>query len=149
LSASNQCKGEAFVTKFSADRSTVIYSTYLGGSGRDEGNAIAVDSSNNAYVTGSTLSTDFPIRGGWQSENGGKSDAFVTKLSVDVSALVYSTYLGGSRDDVANAISVNAEAVAVVAGRTNSPDFDLNDPIQLDCQKDSNGVCTQDGFVAV
>ncbi|HET6466520.1 MAG TPA: SBBP repeat-containing protein, partial [Nitrospiria bacterium] len=79
------------------------YSTYLGGSNDDEGYGIAVDGSGNAYVTGFTLSTDFPTASPEQSAcfvgGTGCHDAFVTKLNAAGSALVYSTYLGGSSDD--------------------------------------------------
>jgi hypothetical protein len=82
------------------------YSTYLGGSGEDLGNGIAVDSSGNAYVTGRTTSTNFPTANALYAANGG--DAFVAKLNAAGSALVYSTYLGGSGDDGGNGIAVDS-----------------------------------------
>ena len=94
--------GDAFVTKFNAAGSALVYSTYLGGGDSDHGESIAVDSAGNAYVTGSTLSTDFPTVNAFQSTFGGgnsgeSGDAFVTKFNAAGSALVYSTYLGGER----------------------------------------------------
>src|SRR5712692_9912408 len=88
------------------------YSTYLGGSAEDFGNAIAVDASGNAYVTGGTLSTDFPTKNPSQSASGGRGDAFVAKLDSTGSALVYSTFLGGSGDDFGNGIAVDASGNA-------------------------------------
>src|ERR1019366_7185252 len=82
----------------------LIYSTYLGGSGADYGFGIAVDSSGNAYVTGWTNSTDFPTMNPLQPANRGYSNAFVSKLNLTRSALVYSTYLGGSGEDFGEGI---------------------------------------------
>ena len=90
---------DGFVTKLNADGSALLYSTYLGGNGFDRAEAIAVDDAGNAYVTGRTSSGDFPMANPLQPANNGGSDAFVTKISADGSALVYSTYLGGSGDD--------------------------------------------------
>ncbi len=103
----------------------LTYSTYLGGSGSDNGNAIAVDSLGNAYVTGGTTSTNFPIanaqwRGG--NRNAGLEDAFVTKLNTNASgstSLVYSTYLGSGGDDEAFGIAVDSSGNAYVAGFAN------------------------------
>src|SRR5207302_11096849 len=76
------------------------YSTYLGGAGDDAANAIAVDSSGNAYITGYTGSPNFPLQNPLQSVNGGGgSDVFVAKLNAAGTALIYSTFLGGAGDD--------------------------------------------------
>ena len=101
----------------------LVYSTYLGGSGGDQGNSIAVDGSGNAYVTGVTDSTDFPTVNSMQSTNGGDYDAFVTKLNPTGSALIYSTYLGGDGIDDGNGIAVDASGNAYVTGRTDSTNF--------------------------
>jgi hypothetical protein len=98
------------------------YSTYLGGNGDDEGQAIAFDSSGNAYVTGNTASTNFPVVGG-VGTHVGSADVFVTKIKADGSSLVYSTYVGGSGDDSGNAIAVDAAGDAFVAGGTASTNF--------------------------
>ena len=87
-----------------------MYSTYLGGSGDDFGHGIAVDGSGNAYVTGYTNSTNFPTTNPLQASNGGGTDAFVTKINAAGSARVYSTYLGGSGDDVGKASRWTARA---------------------------------------
>jgi len=115
--------GDAFVTRLAATGSTLVYSTYLGGSGFDEGSAIAVDASGNAYVTGDTGSINFPIMGGaFQTASGGAIDAFVTKLASNGSGL-YSTYLGGNGDDQGAGVAVDAGGNAYLAGFTSSTNF--------------------------
>ena len=90
------------MTKLNPTGTALVYSTYLGGTGYVQGAAIAVDTAGNAYVTGYTDSTDFPTTAGaYQTTSGGGDfyDAFVTKLNPTGTALVYSTYLGGTGDD--------------------------------------------------
>jgi beta-propeller repeat-containing protein len=119
--------GDAFVAKLSTDGSSLMYSTYLGGSGPDSGFGIAVDPSGNAYVTGYTGSTDFPTTSGavQRTKGGfdGSPDAFVAKLSADGSSLTYSTYLGGSGFDIGQSIAVDAFGSAYITGFTDSADF--------------------------
>ena len=107
----------------------LIYSTFLGGSGNDQGYGIAVDSEGNAFVTGFTQSTDFPTKSPLQSVNGGGFDAFVTKINAAGSALVYSTYLGGSGDDYGYGIAVDTEGNAYVTGYA-GPNFPTVNPLQ-------------------
>ncbi|QUI23467.1 SBBP repeat-containing protein [Vallitalea pronyensis] len=115
---------DAFVTKLSDDGSAVIYSTYLGGNDSDIGDDVAIDSTGSAYVTGGTLSIDFPTTAGaFQTVFGGNSDAFVTKFNVDGTAPVYSTYLGGNSDDGGNAIAIDNMGSAYVTGATKSGNF--------------------------
>ena len=107
---------DAFVTKFNSSGSTLVYSTYLGGSDGDEAYAIAVDSSGNTYVAGLTYSTDFPTQSPYQGTlAGGECDAFITKLNPAGSALVYSTYLGGNGYEEARAIAVVLRPVILTA----------------------------------
>jgi hypothetical protein len=118
--------GDAFVAKFNMAASgdaSLVYSTYLGGSGDDSGAGIAVDSAGNAYVTGNTSSTDFPIMLAAQSSSIGGLDAFVTALNPSGSGLIYSTYLGGSNLDAANGVAVDSAGNAYVTGKTSSVDF--------------------------
>ena len=142
-SASTGYPGNAFIFKLNAAGSALIYSTYLGGSGNDTANGIAVDSAGNVYVTGSTTSTDFPTVAPFQATNHATSpshypaNAFITKLNPSGSALVYSTYLGGSgpkgssvQADTANAIAVDESGNAYVAGATGSTDFPTLNPFQ-------------------
>jgi hypothetical protein len=116
--------GDAFVSKLNLAGSDLIYSTYLGGSGNDYADAMSVDASGNAYITGQTNSTDFPVTANaFQAHLRGTVNAFVSKLNVDGSALVYSTYLGGSDWDFAAGIAVDANNNAYVTGGTRSADF--------------------------
>jgi len=116
---------DAFVTKLNPTGSApLVYSTYLGGSSGDAGFGIAVDSIGNAYVTGYTHSTNFPTTAGAiQSANQGGYDAFVTALNpLGTAPLIYSTYLGGSSDDIGHGIAVDA-GNAYVTGDTESTNF--------------------------
>src|SRR3989475_91035 len=117
---------DAFVTKLNPTGVALAYSTYLGGTGDEEGFGIAVDATGNAYVTGLTNSNlDFPTTAGafQPSSPGGFSDAFVTKLNPTGAALAYSTYLGGTGDENGFGIAVDATGNAYVTGITFSPDF--------------------------
>ena len=92
--------------------------------------AIAVDSSGNAYITGFTASSNFPTKGPVQPSNAGGDDVFVTKLNPTGTALVYSTYLGGSNSDVGNGIAVDSAGNAYVTGSTTSANFPTTSPLQ-------------------
>jgi len=125
---------DAFVTKINPAGNALVYSTYLGGSFGDVGNGIAVDSSGAAYVTGLTVSTNFPTASPIQGvfgggPPGGVLDAFVTKINAAGNALVYSTYLGGSSPDQANAIAVDSSGAAYVTGYTQSTNFPTANPL--------------------
>src|SRR5271154_1084514 len=149
LNAQKTCPGTAFVAKLTSDGTSLTYSTYLGGTGGEAGNAIAVDASGSVYITGATSSVDFPVAKPFQSIAHGGSEAFVTKLSPDGSSLIYSTYLGGKADDTAFAIAIDKSGNAYVSGVTDSPDLPLFTPVQSACARGSNGACSQDAFVAV
>lgn len=118
---------DSFVTKLTP-AGAIAFSTFLGGAGNEHSGGIAVDGSGNSYVAGGTFSADFPVVGAIQGTNGGGQDAFITKIDAAGSALVYSTYLGGSggtagAPEQANAIAVDASGSAYVAGVTNSANF--------------------------
>ncbi len=121
---------DAFVTKLNPAGSALIYSTYLGGGGADVGRGVAVDAGG-AYVAGSTASTDFPTANAVQATKGAgaTTDAFVSKLNADGSALVYSTYLGGGLADIAFGVAVDSGS-AYVAGSTASTNFPTASPVQ-------------------
>lgn len=118
--------GDVFVTRLSTDGSRLEYSTLVGGIYEDDGYSIAVDSFGNAYVTGQTNSPDFPPLNPYKSTRGSSdinlADAFVTKLDSEGS-LTYSTYLGGSGDDVGNSIAVDASGSFYVTGYTGLQQF--------------------------
>jgi hypothetical protein len=119
---------DAFVTKLNASGSALVYSTFLGGEFIESGADIAVDGSGRAYVTGSTISPDYPTTTGAfdTSFNGGNGDAFVTKFNASGSALAYSTYLGGTNSDTGFGIAVRdgrAYATGSTEGVEGSSDF--------------------------
>jgi hypothetical protein len=121
---------DAFVAHLDLDTNTLVYSSYLGGTSDEEGWGIAVDGSGNAYVTGYTMSTDFPVLDAIQETKGADgcsaapcADAFVTKVDASGSSLVYSTYLGGSQEDFGNAIRADGNGGVFVTGKTLSSDF--------------------------
>ncbi|MBC6933227.1 MAG: hypothetical protein DWB57_13220 [Candidatus Brocadia sp.] len=98
---------DAFVTKLNAEGTSIVYSTYLGGSDRDHVYGIAVDSARNAYIAGWTISSDFPVVHAIDDSGNGECDGFITKLNAEGTSIVYSTYLGGSSSDYANGIAVD------------------------------------------
>jgi Beta-propeller repeat len=102
---------------------TLSYSTFLGGTAADVGNGITVDPSGNAYIVGQTCSTDFPTAAPLQSTSAGNCDAFVTKLNPNGSALVFSTFLGGTGGDLAGGVAIDSFQNVYVTGLTNSTNF--------------------------
>ena len=126
--------------------SRVDYATYLGGSGDDQGLGVAVDSSFQPYVTGSTKSMNFPTINPLTNPNtgnpiplSGSEGAFITKFTADGSALIFSAYMGGSEADQGNAIAVGPDPTTpiytdmYVAGNTTSPDFESTLLLQGSC----------------
>jgi len=116
---------DVFVTKIGVTGSSLGYSTFLGGSDYDVGLSIAVDPSGLAYVTGSTVSPNFPMTPGAydSSFNGGLYDAFITKLNSGGSSLTYSTYFGGGNGEFGNAIAIDSAGNAYITGGTDSDDL--------------------------
>lgn len=121
---------DAFVAKLDSTGSSLLYATYLGGTGLESSSpvigGIAVDNSGNAYVTGLTYSTDFPVTGGsYDTTHSGQQEPFVAKLNTSGSALIYSTFIGGSANDYGAAIAVDAAGNAYVTGQTSSGDLPI------------------------
>ena len=134
---------DAFVTKLNPAGTALVYSTYLGGSNEDYATGIALDASGDAYVTGYTNSTDFPVKNALQAENAGGYDAFVAELSADGASLIYSTYWGGSSDDIGTGVAVDSSGNAYISGYTASPEF----PVTPGALQANYGGGDHDGFV--
>ena len=114
---------DVFVAKMNSAGTQLLYVVYVGGSSDDSGRGIAVDASGNVYVTGMTASSDFPVTSGaYSNENSGGQDAFVFKLD-PTGHMLYSTYLGGEKDDYGYAITIDSGGNAYVAGQTSSIAF--------------------------
>ncbi len=153
---------DGFVSKLNSNGTRLDFSTYLGGAGEDACFGIALDASQNVYVTGLTSSTNFPAVNAIQNQLGGttiivntteatealtppvsgRDDAFITKLIPSGNAVIYSTYLGGAKDDVGFSIAVNDAGEAHITGRTRSADFPTEDPLSASLNGDI------DGFIA-
>ncbi|MET0649675.1 MAG: SBBP repeat-containing protein [Pyrinomonadaceae bacterium] len=126
---------DLFIAKLDPSGTSLSYLTYLGGSvgdpvGVEYGSGIAVDAAGNAYVTGLTYLNDFPVVNAFQTAHRGSTDAFVTKLNPNGSALVYSSYLGGNSSEWGNSIALDAAGSAYVVGGTNSTDFPVKNALQ-------------------
>lgn len=137
---------DAFVAKLNPAGSGLVYSTYLGGNGYDQGYSIAMDSSGCAYISGGTCSPNFPTTAGayCRAFKGGYVDVFVSKLNPAGTALVYSTYLGGSKSENGFAIALDSNGCAYVTGQTLSADFPTT--AGAHCRSHHGGVY-EDNFV--
>jgi uncharacterized protein (TIGR03437 family) len=146
--------GDAFILKMNPQGSGLVYSTFLGGRQDDVAYGIAVDAQGNAYVTGNSLSTNFPVTDqAYRKTYAGfagtaltmAGDAFVTKLNAAGTAWVYSTYIGGSKDDAALAIAVDAAGSAHITGYTTSTNY----PVTTDARQPTyKGEGTQNAIIS-
>jgi len=134
---------DALVTQLNQTGTALVYSTFLGGSGNDEGHGIAADTSGNAYVAGITYSTDFSTGSAYQGSYGGSGDAFITKINPAGTALTYSTYLGGSGLDEGWAVSIDAARSVYVAGNTLSANFPTASSIQSSLSGSADAFVTK------
>jgi hypothetical protein len=121
---------DAFITKLNSSGNALTFSTFIGGSGSDQGRSIKLDSSNNAYITGHTASTNFPTSNAYQTSNGGSADVFISKIDSTGSVLSYSTYLGGSGNDYGRAIAVDSTGYAYITGYTQSSNYPTSNAYQ-------------------
>jgi len=134
---------DIFVTKFNPAGSTLVYSTYLGGGSADDPYAIAVDKSGDAYITGRTNSSDFPLANAIQSTRFA-FDMFVAEINPAGSALVFSTFIGGTGSESGRGIAVDQLGNIHVAGEGTSTDFPVVKPLQ---GASGGGAAPQDAFV--
>ena len=135
---------DVFVCKLNNDLNMLISSTYVGGSEADAPLGIELDVDNNVFVAGYSMSTDFPTTANsYETNNSGNSDAFVIKLSSDLSQLTGMSYLGGEGDDYAFSMSINNNGEVFIAGETASSSF----PVILPAYDNTRGGAT-DGFIA-
>ena len=133
---------DAFIAKINSTDMSLVWATYLGGSGVDGGGGIAVDPSGNVYVCGGTNSTDFPVLGGFQMSSGGGWDSFVAKLDPSGSNLIWSSYLGATGEDDVHGLGIDNGGNVYVIGHTWSPDFPTLNAIQS-----AFGGGPYDGFI--
>jgi len=123
--------GDGFVAKISSDGSTLLASTFIGGRLGDFPEGIAVNSQGDVYVSGSTVSDNFPVTpDALQTSHGGEADVFAIKLSADFSRLIYSTHLGGTRENRGRAVCIDLQGNLYVVGMTQSDDWPLQNAIQ-------------------
>jgi hypothetical protein len=148
LQGSRRGTADLFLAKMSGDGSELVYSTYFGGSSGDNDSnglkLLTVDGYGNAYLTGRTGSLDFPLVNAAQEAFGGVRDVFVTKVSADGTAIMFSTYLGGTKSDDGYSIAVDDLGNVYVSGQAESTDFPMVNAIQSEY-----GGSTGDGFVAM
>jgi hypothetical protein len=137
---------DAFVSKLSPGGGPLVYSTYLGGNGADQGLGIAVDSAGSAYVVGEDGSTDFLHVDAYEGDTPGSTDAFLSKLNPAGGALTYSTSLGGNGSDNANEVAIDAGNDVYVVGETLSSDFDLVGPIPGETYSNDDAFISKLGF---
>jgi hypothetical protein len=138
----------AFVAKLTNTGQTLVYSSYLGGSSYDWGYGIAINAAGDAYIAGATSSVDFPQVGAVQAAFNGAYDAFVTELNFGGTAVLFSTYYGGSGSDAANAIAVDINTNIFIGGQTSSSNLPLVAPIQSTLAASSSGWLLRLGVTA-
>lgn len=120
---------DAFVTELGAAGSSLVYSTYLGGSGDDHGQGIVVDGAGNATLVGTTFSTNFPTQNATQGASAGNADVFLTKIAAGGGSLFRSTYVGGASADYGFRIGANATGEFALTGHTQSSAFPMKNAL--------------------
>lgn len=140
MQSQNKGSGDAFVLKLDPTGKKVLYSTFLGGRSLEYGYAIAVDALGQAHVTGQTGSDDFPLKNAHQSRKTGLNNVFVTKLNAQGNGIIFSTYMGGERNDAGRGIALDPFGNVFVAGFTNSEQFPVLNAMQPKNGGSSDGV---------
>jgi hypothetical protein len=136
-----------FVSKLDATGSNLIYTDYLGGNSQDYGYALALDTANNVYLTGSTASSDFPMVNPFQGTYPGSFNAFLTKISPDGSSLLYSTFFGGNGSDTPSGLAVDAAGDMIIAGTTSSTNLPVANAYQSTASANLGGSFGDYGFL--
>jgi hypothetical protein len=136
-----------FVAKLDPTGSSLVYADYIGGNNQDYGYALVLDSANEVYVTGSTSSSDFPLVNPYQATYPGSLNGFLTRISADGSALVYSTYFGGNGSDLPASIAIDGLGSVLVAGNTSSTNFPVANAYQATAQPNQGGLFGNYGFL--
>jgi Beta-propeller repeat/Abnormal spindle-like microcephaly-assoc'd, ASPM-SPD-2-Hydin len=136
-----------FVAKLDSTGSNLIYADYIGGNSDDYGVALALDSANEVYVTGSTQSSNFPVVNAYQSQQPGPYTGFLTRVSADGSALIYSTYLGGNNYDQPAGVAIDGSGEVLVAGYTQSTNFPVANAYQSTALANQGGNYGTYGFL--
>lgn len=136
-----------YVAKLDPSGSHLIYVDYLGGNGQDYGYALAMNASNEVFVTGSTNSSNFPVVNGYQSTYPGSFNSFVTHISADGSTVLYSTYLGGNGSDIPAGIALDGNNDLIVAGYTSSTNFPVSNAYQSTVSPNAGGFYGNYGFL--
>ena len=140
----NGGNADAVIAKLDPTGSTLLFATYLGGNGYDSANSIAIDSSGDVVVAGTTRSTNLPINHAFQSTLLGTEDSFLSKLNTDGTQLLYSTYLGGSGSEWALGVALDSSGRAAMTGVTSSSNF----PTSLGALQTIFGGGDWDAFIA-
>jgi hypothetical protein len=136
-----------FVAKLDSSGSNLVYADYIGGSNADFGYALALDSANNVYITGSTTSADFPMVNPFQGTYPGSSNGFLTRISPDGSSLLYSTYFGGNGSDLPSSVAIDPAGEMVIAGYTSSTNLPLANAYQSSVSANLGGMYGNYGFL--
>src|SRR5579864_1642711 len=147
LGSSDLGSPHVFIAKLDPTGSNLVYADYLGGSNQDYGYAIALDATNNVYVTGSTASSDFPVVNAFQPTYPGSYNAFLTSISADGSSLLYSTYFGGNGSDIPSGIAVDASGDMLITGITSSTNLPVANAYQSTVSANQGGMYGYYGFL--